>query len=145
MSQVKKIVVASAILLFSQIAFASPNCSNLVGDWANQLKSTLSITNINATTGLITATYTSPSGTGGQPFAAIGWVNAAPPASSMDNAPVISFSVQWGSYGSITSWTGYCSVISGVPTITTVWHLARANSQFNWDHILTNSDLFIPK
>lgn len=55
------------------------------------------------------------------------------------------FSVQWGNYGSMTAWTGTCDASGGVPAITTVWHLVRTGSQYSWDHMLTNSDVFVPK
>lgn len=61
-----------------------------------------------------------------------------------NNKQVISFTVRWGDYGS-TSWTVTCSLINGVPTIKALWNLARSNSQYDWDHILTGADTSIPK
>jgi hypothetical protein len=139
-----QVLVIAAISVPSAV-WAAPACNNLKGDWVNQLKSTLSITSIDASTGRIEGTYTSPSGTGGESHTLIGWVNSAPSSTGKDNVPVVSFSVQWGGYGSITSWTGYCSIRDGAPTITTLWNLTQANSKFSWDHIVSNSDLFTPK
>jgi hypothetical protein len=134
--------------LFAGLATAAgSSCSNFLGEWKNNnaLGSTLSISNVNQNTGALAGTYQSPSGTSGQKFALTGWTNSAAAQSGEDNASVIAFSVQWGSYGSITSWTGSRKVEQGVPTIRTLWHLARPHSQFSWDHIITNNDVFTPK
>jgi len=143
--QIISFVVASYILFVGSAFAGTPNCSNLKGNWVNQLGSTLSIVTIDSTTNAITGTYQSPSGTSGQKFALSGWINHLKPKPKQDNAQVISFSVQWGTYGSITSWTGYCKEQAGKPTIKTLWHLVSSNSQYTWDHILTNSDIFTPK
>ena len=132
-----------ALITASGYAQTDPTCQNMVGSWDNQLGSTLEITQIDNTSGRIVGTYRSPSGTSGQTFDLIGWVNSQPPSGG-HNVPVISFSVQWGQYGSITAWTGYCEILNDVPTITTLWHLVRSNSDFSWDHIITNSDTFTP-
>ncbi|CAM3956585.1 avidin/streptavidin family protein [Paracidovorax anthurii] len=129
----------------ASLAQATPTCTNPVGEWKNQLGSTLNITAVQ-TTGQLSGTYASPSGTTGSAYTLIGWVNHPAPASpAASNLPAFAFSVQWGAYGSITSWTGTCDTPGGVPTITTIWNLVRASSQFSWDHVLTNSDVFIPK
>ena len=126
-------------------ARAAGNCSNLVGDWKNELGSTLSVTSVNAATGAIAGTYSSPSGTSGQKFALVGWTNSAAAQPGKDNATAVAFSVRWGNYGSITSWTGTCKEVNGVATIHTLWHLAASLSNFSWDHINSNTDVFTPK
>ncbi|KTF39451.1 avidin/streptavidin family protein [Xanthomonas translucens] len=127
------------------LAQAAPTCSNPVGDWGNQLGSTLRITAVQPS-GQLSGTYTSPSGTTGSAYPLIGWfTNPVAGSTASSNLPAITFSVQWGSYGSMTAWVGTCDPSSGVPTITTVWHLARTSSQYSWDHLLTNSDVFVPK
>ncbi|AVS60822.1 autotransporter [Paracidovorax avenae] len=130
----------------ASMAQSTPTCTSPVGDWKNQLGSTLSITAVSPS-GQISGTYTSPSGTTGLAYPLTGWVNnPAPSSPAPSNLPAFAFSVQWGSsYGSITSWTGTCDVSGGVPTITTLWNLVRTGSQYSWDHILTNSDVFVPK
>ena len=131
--------------LLTASCVAAPNCSSFQGEWTNQIGSTLSVSSVNPQTGALAGTYQSPSGTAGQKFAVTGWVNNAPAQPNGDNASVISFSVQWGRYGTITSWTGSCKDEKGVPTIRTLWHLATPNSSFSWDHIVSNSDVFTPK
>lgn len=131
--------------LATQASATQPSCNNMVGEWINELGSTMNIVSIDSSTNMINGTYSSPSGTSGQMFPLVGWVNYMPAAPKGDNAHVISFSVQWGQYGSITSWTGICTSKDNTPTIKTVWNLVRSNSQFSWDHIITNSDTFTPK
>lgn len=139
---------AGLVLLLSTFAsgsaLASANCTNPVGVWTNQLGSTLKIAGWNPQTGQLEGTYTSPSGTAGDAVALVGWTNSSS-AGAGNNVLAIAFSVQWGSYGSITSWTGTCQKGSnGTASITTIWNLVRATSPYSWDHIITNTDTFTP-
>jgi Avidin family len=142
------------LLLYSAfpIAFAvaAPSCATPVGEWTNQIKpkaSTLKITSVQ--NGALRGTYVSPSGTEGDEYTAVGWVAAGASQQNKDNAVIISFSVSWGSvYGSITSWTGVCRTVNGVPTLTALWHLGMSNSvlgDFDWAHVLSGQDTFRPK
>lgn len=138
-----------SVILISGYAQQTPNpnpsCSNPIGIWHNDLKSSLIIESINAGTGQVMGKYISPSGGGQNQFALIGWVNEANAnPQHPNNAKVITFTVRWGNIGSITSWTGTCSVVNGKATIATTWNIARPNSDFSWDHILTGSDQFTP-
>lgn len=134
-----------AVFAFGSIALAAdPTCDNVVGAWHNPLNSTLTITALDPKTSQLTGNYISPSGTAGDARPLVGWVNSAAPGEKQDNVKVISFAVNWGTYGSITSWTGYVRVTDGKPVLTTLWHLSRANSSFTWDHIITNTDVFVP-
>ncbi|ALS96033.1 avidin/streptavidin family protein [Xanthomonas oryzae] len=127
------------------LAQAAPTCNNPVGEWKNQLGSTLTITAVQPS-GLLSGTYISPSGTTGSVYPLVGWfANPVAGSTALSKLPAITFSVQWGNYGSMTAWTGTCDASGGVPTITTVWHLVRTASQYAWDHMLTNSDVFVPK
>lgn len=142
----RSLILAMGLSICTTGAYAaSPTCEKLKGEWINELGSTLSIDKINSSNGSIAGTYQSPSGTEGKKHELVGWTNTAKAVPSENNATVVSFSVNWGKYGSVTSWSGTCSVKSGVPTIKTIWNLARSNSDFEWDHIITNSDTFIPK
>jgi hypothetical protein len=124
---------------------AQPTCANPVGAWGNQLKSTLVIDSVDQTTGAIKGTYESPSGTSaGQKFSVTGWTNKAPAVNGQDNVTLLSFSVRWGSYGSITSWSGICREENRVPVLNALWHLAQSNAQFSWGHVLTGNDVFTP-
>jgi hypothetical protein len=117
----------------------------LIGDWKNQLGSTLKIMSIDANTGQLTGKYKSPSGTSGDEFSAIGWINTATPVTGGNNVVVVSFSVRWANatvnYGSVTAWNGYYAAGSN-PKIVGQWLLSRANSSFEWDHILAGQDTF---
>lgn len=120
--------------------------TGIKGNWVNQQASTLSIDSIDSATGQITGTYISPSGTTGESYSITGWVNVLPLPSTHDaqvhNAVSITFSVQWGEYGSVTAWTGIYDYRSDDPTIHTNWHLVRSNAPFDWAHILTGADVF---
>ena len=117
----------------------SQTINNLIGTWHNELGSTLKITSINPTTLQMFGTYTLNSG---NQFPILGWANTLPPANN--HVLSLAFSVRFGSFGSITSWTGYLSNKKGVWTITTIWNLTRPNSDQPWDHIITNCDVFTP-
>jgi hypothetical protein len=112
--------------------------------WKNALGSTMEITQVDIASGQIRGTYRSPSGTGGQGFPLIGWINHAAPVPGKDNVVVISFSVRWGQYGSVTAWNGFYKLIDNKPTIVGQWLLVRSNSDFVWDHTLTGLDTFHP-
>ena len=129
-----------------------PTCANPVGIWVNEMGSTLNIMAMDAN-GYIQGTYSSPSGAGSTAYPLIGWVNNSevnptdPCASCKENNKgVISFTVRWGTIGSITSWTGTCATNEdGTLVLKTMWHLSRPNTQFSWDHTLSGADIFTPQ
>lgn len=127
----------------SSIVDSTLDLKDVIGTWHNGLGSTLVISKVDSTTGDITGHYRSPSGTKGEKFPLTGWVNHANQVTGKDNVMPIAFTVRWGKYGSITSWTGFYRVKDGTPTITTFWNLVRSNSDFSWDHLLTGSDIFV--
>ncbi len=123
-------------------------CGNLVGQWRNELGSTLTIASVQATSGAIAGTYSSPSGAGPTAFPLVGWMNSrsATPSVGQQTPNVVvpvAFSVRWGQMGSITSWTGYCEDANGSARIRVLWHLSRPVSDFAWDHILSGLDMFL--
>ena len=119
-------------------------CENMTGEWLNPSGSVLVIENVDKT-GSIKGHYLSSVGTDGQRFPLIGWVNQKPHEAERDNTVAITFSVRWGEYGSITSWTGYCKNINDIPTIQTSWHLVRPVTDESYEHILTGGYPFTPK
>ena len=112
----------------------------VIGTWVNQIGSTFTVDSVNLHTGQIYGFYVSPSGTKGNQYPITGWVNYLPP-NGKDNGISISFTVRWGNYGSVTSWTG----LYKKGTITTLWHLVRSNADYSWSHIFTGSDIFNKK
>lgn len=99
-------------------------------------------------TGAISGQYISRSDADSWP--AVGWVNTAPAARSAtdkagkgDHADVFTLLVLWGDRGSTTAWTGTCTVNtkSGLAQISTLWHTARPNTGFEWDHLLIGSEV----
>jgi hypothetical protein len=120
---------------------AVATCGNPIGRWVNQMRSELVISAVNTTTGAVSGQYRTSSGAPGW-YPLSGWWNAPPPGSG-DNAKILSFSVNWGtSIGSVTSWTGVCR---GTGELRTVWYLGRANTSYEWDHVLAGADQFTPQ
>ena len=134
----KYFLLLSAFIAIHSYSYGQ-SISDLIGIWHNELGSTLKITSINPTTNQMTGTYTLSSG---NQFPILGWANNLPPANN--HVLSLAFSVRFGSFGSITSWTGYLSKKNGVWTISTIWNLTRPNSDQPWDHIITNCDVFTP-
>jgi hypothetical protein len=141
----KSAIAAVIALLATTVCQAKPTCQNPTGEWKNQLNSTLSITSYDAATGQLSGTYISPSGGGTSKFPLVGWLNVLAPQPSKHNVTIVSFSVRWGTFGSVTSWTGTCVDVSGTARLTTLWQLGRSNSDFEWDHVLAGTDLFSPQ
>lgn len=129
-------------VIAAQPAWATGSCTNLVGKWTNELKSTMTITSVDAATGRIDGTYSSPSGTAGEIFSLIGWMNSTAPDAKKDVVPVLTFSVRWNSYGSATAWAGTCREVAGKAVINSVWNLARPKTDFPFEHILVGADIF---
>lgn len=136
------ILLAAAFSL--PLAARAQSCTNPTGKWVNELGSTLNIQSINPLSGLVSGTYISPSGTQGQSFPLVGWFNTAAPVSGQDNRTLLTFTVNWGTIGSITGWSGTCTTIQGVPTIVALWHLDSANATYSWSHVLAGEDTFTP-
>lgn len=149
----KRILIVSVIFLLTCITAFARNANTdktfttvtkeLVGEWVNDLGSTLKITNIDPFSGKISGIYKSSSGTSGKSFPLIGWVNYQNPQPADDNAVVVCFSVHWGQHGSVTTWNGTYHPEKHNPMIKTQWLLVRSNSKFVWDHTLTGSSTFM--
>ena len=125
--------------LFYCLLYAQ-DCTELAGQWQNESGSILQIDSI-STDGTIIGVYKSASGVDGKIFGLQGWTNST---DELPHETNISFSVRWGGYGSITSWTGYCHELNGKDQIKTVWHLVRSGKEFDWERIITNSSTFLP-
>ena len=119
---------------------AKATCTNPIGQWKNQMGSTLNLKTVDTTTGALSGEYQTATGASGA-FPLTGWVNELPADANHDNARIISFVVRWNGLGSITAWTGTCR---GTDQLNTVWQLGRANSGFEWDHVLSGADQFVP-
>ena len=141
-------VIASVICILCRGPLEAQSCAAPVGVWHNQLKSTLTITKADSATGQLVGTYVSPSGGGVSKYPLVGWYASGPsaPAPDTSNRTLISFSVNFAPNGVITSWTATCETdpVSKQPRLVAMWHLARVNTVFPWDHIVTNEDVFTP-
>jgi len=133
------------LLISTQIQAATPNCQSFKGQWINEQGSILTFNKTDDSVGSLSGSYISSSGTEGDSYPLIGWFNRSEIVKGKDNVTAISFSVRWGSHGSITSWTGTCSIKNGKPSISAIWNLVRSNSDHAWDHMLTNHITFVPK
>lgn len=120
--------------------------AKLKGEWVSGRDSVLEIEAVNAETGELTAWFRSSTGTDGKSYAVVGVVNFAeefPGAESYGHP--ISFTVSWGPFGSISSWSGLVKTDDSRATIDTQWLHVRGSTQFDWDHTLTGSDVFTKK
>jgi hypothetical protein len=102
----------------------------------------LFIKEIDSDTGMVSGSFCSPSGTTGQEFPLIGWINTQTPKDGKDNVVVVSFSVRWGKIGSVTAWNGYYALEEGKATIVGQWFLSRPNADLRWEHIVVGQDRF---
>ena len=151
------VVLGLALLNVSASVEAKPpTCTQPVGRWKNERGSVLEIKTYDVATGAISGAYTSRSGASASstPYPVVGWINSAPAESSAPgkagkghHAEVITFEVSWGALGGISAWTGTCAVnsqSSGLEQISALWHTARPNSEFEWQHTLTGADRLDP-
>lgn len=134
----------AAIVAMTVAGVSPPTCEFPVGMWSNQLGSTMIITSVDNVTRLVTGCYCSPSGTASEWFRLTGFVNSQPFLEGQNNANLISWVVQWGKFGSLTTWSGLCHEIPGSPSIDALWHLTRSNADQTWSHRLTDFDHFVP-
>ena len=118
------------------LACSSQSCDSLVGGWINQDSSIMHI--ISDVNGTLTGHYQSNASQDATLFSFVGLVNRN------DAIPTLTFAISWGDYGSITSWTGYCSVEGDEAELTTMWHLVRPYVEYDWERFVTNTSTFKP-
>ncbi len=117
----------------------SVRAQEILGSWQNDLGSILVIDSISQQ-GILSGEYRSSSGVDGRVFPMQGWLNSSEQSAST----AITFSVHWGDYGSITSWSGYIDSDSSGRYIKTLWHLVRPGEKEPWERIITNASTFRP-
>jgi len=110
---------------------------NFNGKWRNELHSVMDL--VVDAVGAVTGTYRtgvgSPSPT--EEFDLVGFASG----------DLISFTVNFGEYGSLTSWVGQHTTEGGGERIKTMWHLAKNVEDANepaslWGAVLTGADTF---
>ena len=138
----KKVISSAFLIILFVLPQTKTKSQSIIGQWENELGSTLAISSLDTLTGQIGGYYISPSGTEGYRYPLVGWVNMPEPKEGLDNVWVITFTVQWGGYGSLTAWSGTINMDDY--TIHTLWHLVRANTKFSFEHTLTGNDNFFP-
>lgn len=124
-----------------------PTCAQPLGKWNDESQSVIEIKTYDTATGAISGQFISPAEAASWPM--VGWIN--PAASSVkadkgDHADVFTLAVRWGEHGSVTAWTGTCTVNSksGLAQISTLWHTSHPNTEREWQHILTGGEVFLP-
>jgi len=116
---------------------APPPAVNFNGKWRNELHSEMEIVVDSA--GSVTGTYRtgvgSPSST--EEFDLVGFASG----------DLLSFTVNFGEYGSLTSWAGQHTIEGGAERIKTMWLLAKNVEDANepaslWGAVLTGANTF---
>ena len=137
-------LLSCALLFMNTVNAAKPTCQHLKGQWINELGSTLFISSVKSN-GHLSGHFVSSEQAGGEVFVMMGWVNNASPREGLDHLTAVTFAVNWNDYGSLSAWVGGCAIKDGMPTLSMIWNLVLANAQFEWDHMISNSDTFKPK
>jgi hypothetical protein len=119
------------------------SCENMQGRWLNELGSTLIISKLKKD-GSVAGQFISPPENGAEQFQVVGWFNNTRAVTDLHFMPALTFSINWGEYGSVSAWSGGCTVKNGVPTLVMIMNLSLVNAQYEWDHIITGSDRFTP-
>lgn len=120
----------------SSVEAPSPTV-NFNGKWRNDLKSEMDLT-IDAA-GSVKGTFTTGVGSPGptQKFDLVGFASG----------DLLSFTVNFGKFGSLTSWAGQHTIEGGVERVMTMWLLARNVKDSDepadlWGAVLTGSNMF---
>ncbi len=110
---------------------------NFNGKWRNDLKSEMDLTVDGA--GAVAGVYRTGVGSPGatEEFFLAGFASG----------DLLSFSVNFGKYGSLTSWSGQHTTEGGAERIKTMWLLARNVADADepkemWGAVLTGADVF---
>ena len=116
---------------------APPPSVDFAGVWENGLGSEMEIAvNVNQITGVYRTNVGAP--TPSEEFDLVGFVTG----------DIITFTVNFGKYGSLTAWAGqHTEVSAGVFEIKTLWHLAKNVPDANepeelWSAILAGANSF---
>ena len=110
---------------------------NFNGKWRNDLRSEMDL-NVDAA-GAVTGIYRTAVGSPGN--------KEEFPLAGFATGDLLSFTVNFGKYGSLTSWAGQHTVEGGAEKIRTMWLLARnvvesKEEKEMWGAILTGADTF---
>jgi hypothetical protein len=126
------------ILCLCSLNSQAQNCQYPLGKWQNDKGSFLEIHAIDST-GKIEGSYISHEGTEGQQFPLTGWWQTD---STQSGRHVLSMSVYWKPYQTITSWTGYCQ--TGENTLFTLWHHIDPSAKYDFQMWSSQSSEFKP-
>ena len=129
-------------------AVSAQDCQDMKGVWQTQSGALLTINRINSSTGHMEGTFKSPSTLFNDgPHTISGFITKAltdPASPASPQTSTIAFSVKWPSESS-SSWTGYCQIKSGVPTITSLWHWVMPNPDKPIEHFRSGYTVFTPR
>lgn len=126
--------IAIALGLWVALGAAPAQAADLPMDapstWVNQLGSKMVITI--SSTGVVSGTYVSAVGCGaGNPYPVAGWYNNL----------AISFTVNWQTCNSLTSWTGHLVASGSTLQFDTLWYLALGGT-VQWNSTVAGHDTF---
>lgn len=138
------LLASTAAAAIAETKVAAPSCANLQGRWKSELGTILVIERVKKD-GYLSGYFISPEENGAEKFKVFGWLNETRATTNLHYMPALTFSVNWGEYGSVSSWSGGCIAKNKLPTLVMIMHLSLANSQYEWDHSITGSDRFIPE
>lgn len=123
--------------LFGNKASQLEDNVDISGAWKNQFKSSMKI--VVDDSGQISGTYKTGKGAPSEEeeFPIVGFVSG----------DLVSFTVNFGKYGSLTSWAGQLTIEDGKEVIKTSWLLAKnildeKEDEDLWGAILTGADTF---
>ena len=144
----KVIVFSSFLAIFTtaQSHADGTDCNNLNGTWETSSGTTLTVTEVDVSTGKIDIEFkSSPNLFKDGPFKGTGLIGKIPeetePGDTSSKALPITFSIKWPE-GSVSGFTGYCRNVSGIPTIKALWHESQPVAKLPIYHIQTNSTFF---
>lgn len=123
-----RIAAVTLALCLSHAAGAQTLAAGSV--WKNENNSTMTLTSVDPTTGLIAGTFVTGVGCG---------VGKARPLSGFYNQGAITLTVNFQECNSATAWSGHLSAAGD--QIVTLWYLAVSGVPA-WDSILAGTDVF---
>ncbi len=129
-------IVCWALLCASPQAAQAQAKLTAGSSWVNELGSVLTINTV-AANGLMTGTYVTKVGCdAGRPQPMTGWYYGG------SSGGAITFSVNWQSCNSVTSWSGQYNYSNN--SFQTLWYLTAAAAP-TWNGITAGTDTFVPQ
>ena len=131
-------------LLIVHTAHAGPTCEKPKGGWKSAFGYAIEIESVDAKTKQLKGSYVLGEGKDATRSPLTGfWLTEGGQGVGADTRTVVQISFALPDFGSVTSWTGTCAVVSGTTALSIVTHGARVKSPYAWDHVIAASDYFV--